>query len=187
MSSKNFFATPDDFAKVLDFAIEIGFTLYPYGSAPGEEVQAFADTEAAMNYYWKDVFPRSFTVQLWHPDMQAEPIFQRYEHPQDNSFRYVVEGWGLIQLDLGLSNSLSKYIRSSSFAHNSESRALHWESTYHDRLGDAASWDWKAIEKLSSKLKNHINKKLAVEKADSWGVLPGAAQLRKEGYKLMLN
>ncbi|MEZ4544706.1 MAG: hypothetical protein R3C24_12545 [Cyanobacteriota/Melainabacteria group bacterium] len=187
MSSKNFFATPDDFAKVLDFAIEIGFTLYPYGSALGEEVQAFADTEAAMNYYWKDVFPRSFIVKLWHPDMKAEPIFQRHDYPKDNSFRYVVVGWGLIQLDLGLSNSLSKYVRRSEFGHNSESRALLWEANYHDRLGDAAAWDWKAIEKLSGKLKYHINKKLVVEESRFLGVLPGAAQLRKEGYKLMLN
>jgi len=49
--------------------------------------------------------------------------------------------------------------------------------------GKVSSWDWTEIQATSRKLKYQIHNRLATRKIGSFGVLPGADKLEKEGIK----
>ena len=51
--------------------------------------------------------------------------------------------------------------------------------------GKADAWDWDEVNKASRKLKYHINKKLATTRIGSYGVLPGAENLIKQGVNVI--
>jgi hypothetical protein len=71
-------------------------------------------------------------------------------------------------------------------AHNTEKRALSWQSGY-PRLGNYSDWDWKQTEKLSRALRYHI-KKLSISKHEARPILPRAASLHADGkFKLREN
>lgn len=59
------------------------------------------------------------------------------------TYRYAMEGWGLIQFQLDLTDieNISCY-----FAANSEKRANNWSSIYPE-LGAPTLWNWAVVEK----------------------------------------
>ncbi len=70
------------------------------------------------------------------------------------SFRYTIDGWGLIQLQMEVREP---NLISCRFAVNSEARALSWYTTYSDQ-GDPKLWDWKLVEKNTRRLIRTIKK-----------------------------
>ncbi len=89
------------------------------------------------------------------------------------TFRYSIEGHGLMQLYLG--GVCGQVITKSNFAHSS--------SLWAEREG-LEGIDWEAYKKISNRIQYHIRKRLAVGKVPSIPVLPEAIRLAKAGYAL---
>lgn len=64
------------------------------------------------------------------------------------TFRYTIEGWALIQFQLGLTDMQNISCR---FAVNSEKRANKWWDTYPE-LDAPSLWDWTVVEKHARRL-----------------------------------
>jgi hypothetical protein len=119
-----------------------------------------------------------------HQDIKAnlfsEELTLTQNVAKENTFRYSTEGWGLIQLYFGgLKNS---ELNQSHIGHFNEAGALRNEraATFNGKVSD---WDWTEIQATSRKLKYQIHNKLATRKIGSFGVLPGADRLEKQGIK----
>jgi hypothetical protein len=89
-----------------------------------------------------------------------------------HTFRYRTDGWGLIQLHLG--GIGPKGIVASNTNHNSQARALKWESSRPD-LPPVSSWDWPGVQAASRKLNRFIHS-LAASSTGSSPILPEAAR-----------
>lgn len=91
------------------------------------------------------------------------------------TFRYAVNGWGLISLQLG--GVGPQGLVPSHTNHNSEKRALAWAPAFPE-LGGVAQWNWAEVTRTSNRINRHIRTKLAVAKIGSRAVLRDAqAQL----------
>jgi hypothetical protein len=97
------------------------------------------------------------------------------------TFRYSTEGFGLIQLHFGglKSNKLTK----SFLSHVSKKGAYNWEGI-NTLEKNVSTLDYKEIEKTSRKLKYIIHNKLAIRKIGSFGIIPEAEMLLKNGIQL---
>ena len=71
----------------------------------------------------------------------------------------------------------------SHIGHFNEKGALKWQDT-NKVNGKVDKWNWKEIEQTSRKLKTYLHNKIAVKKIGSYGILPGADRLNKNGIKL---
>jgi hypothetical protein len=115
----------------------------------------------------------------------VEARFQRIEinpnYSNGHTYRYATEGWGLIQLYFG--GLEENILFHSHFGHFNEAGALKNEGV-NKKNGKVNLWDWKAIEQTSRKLKYQIHSKMAIRKIGSYGVLPGAQNISKDGTKL---
>ena len=176
----NFYASPADFEEVLEYLTSIQFRLYR--SRYRDEPPEYANHSEAMEHYRKDIFPGMFTVCLWQPLMGGAPIFEKRVSEKDNWFAYDTVGWGLIRINLELTNSLSKYVRSSWLQVNTESRAKYWEDL-NPQLGKVDEWNWVEIHRLTNMIKRYIRSQ-ASGKNGSWVILKGANKLAQEGYDL---
>jgi hypothetical protein len=87
------------------------------------------------------------------------------------TFREAIEGWGLIQVQIG--GAGPKGIDHSRSNHNSETRARKWERTYPE-LGPVADWDFKLVSSISGRINRHIHNNLAISKIGSRPVLKDA-------------
>jgi len=94
------------------------------------------------------------------------------------SFREEIEGWGLIQLQIG--GEGPKGVVHSNTNHNSEARAKKWERTYPE-MGPVAGWDFKLVSTLSRRINRHIRNKLAVGKIGARPVLRDAKSRIESG------
>ncbi len=70
------------------------------------------------------------------------------KHCNGATYRYAMEGWGLIHFQLDLTDRENISCR---VAVNSEKRANNWSETYPE-LGSPSLWDWSVIEKHSRRL-----------------------------------
>lgn len=112
------------------------------------------------------VFPASYVDRK-----QVKRIALKPSKTSGASFREIVEGWGLIQLQIG--GTGPKGVVHSHTNHNSEARAKKWESTYPE-LGPVNDWDFKLISSVSGRINRHIRNSLAVAKVGSRPVLMDA-------------
>jgi hypothetical protein len=82
------------------------------------------------------------------------------------------------------SESGGQFERNLHIGHFNQKGALGWEeiNSFNEKVD---SWDWNEIKKTSGKLKYFIDKKLAVKKQRSYGVLRGAEQLENQGITLI--
>ncbi len=120
---------------------------------------------------------RTGIFQLWSPAVMPRPVIRRIELKMPgHSFRYCVEGVGMIQLELD--GSREGVIHHSYFAHWSEAGAR--QRSMHN----ADDCDWGALLKLSGQIQRHIKGKLAVAKLRSRWVLGEAHEAVAGGMKL---
>jgi len=95
------------------------------------------------------------------------------EKCRGHTFRYTIEGWGLIQLYLG--GIGPRGVVASHTNHNSEARARAWQATCPE-MESTGAWDWTQVTAVSSAFNRYIRNKLAVNKLGSRPVLPAAQE-----------
>lgn len=93
------------------------------------------------------------------------------------TYRFSLEGWGLIQLHL--CSPINNELRNSHTNHNSEKRAAAWAQTIPE-LGTSTVWDFKSISSYSSRLNRRI-KSMGIGAVGSRSILPGAADFLRHG------
>src|SRR2546426_11648858 len=119
----------------------------------------------------------SVLLSLWPVRASSSAVHQRRialvpAKCQGATFRWTIEGWGLITMQLGGSSLVG--LVASHTNHNSAERARKWEQTLNRTLGSVSAWDWPEVSRVSRRLNRQI-RKLAVSKVGSRVVLPDAA------------
>jgi hypothetical protein len=183
MPSLDFFAARTDLAALLMFLLENTdvrvFESYSDYGQPLKEFRSFGELADAYEV-GVDKCGRGdhILLQLWSPAVMDRLEIERIElNPQaceGQTFRYRIQGWGLIQLYLG--GVYDRFITKSHFGHNSEKRAQAW--------GHADGVNWEALTQLSNKVQYHIRSRLAVARVPGRPVLREAYALAQSGYEL---
>jgi hypothetical protein len=183
MANLDFFAARSDLKAVVDFLFQAtDVRLFESYSRFGQELReffTFGELDAAYNI---GVDPQgngtAALLQIWSASVMRRLDIERIPlHPgkcKGHTFRYCIEGGGLIQLYLG--GVHGRIVTKSHFGHNSERRAQVWG------VADGVNWD--GLKKLSNKIQYHIRNRLAVAKVPGRPVLPEAYSLAKAGYQL---
>ncbi len=187
MPNCGFFASESDIPLVIDYIWASGGKIFDTNSATNSLPAEFNSTAEILEHHRNSIY-KCLSIAVWYPPGNGKVLFTRIDlskNPQYNAGDYycVSEGWALFHISFGGIDDKRKTLSKSNFGVNSERRALGYESTY-TRLGAVSEWNWRAIEKYSRAFSYHIAKKLSVEKISANPVLPGAAQLMKDGYKL---
>ncbi len=191
MPNCDFYAAGEDLTQVLDFVFSVGdCRVFESYSPFDEELAEFNSTTAVRSRYplghCTGNAP-SVLLSLWLVRASAEvrPHRVSLDSTKCNgaTFRFTLEGWGLIALQLGGESPNGLVVSHTN--HNSEARARKWASTYEDTLGDVSSWDWREVSRVSTRLNRYIRARLAVSKIDNRVVLPQAARLIAEGAEVV--
>jgi hypothetical protein len=184
--SYNFFADKTDKLEILDFIFsEANLQVYDFGSNYEQKICQYRSSDAISSKFDLEIDEFGTTFQLWKPRHKGKPIFRKVDldpkHCNGHTFRYLAEGWGLIQLHFG--GLKHNELKRSHIRHFSEKGAIKCDSTNNVK-GFISSWDWAEIQSTSRKLKYHIHNKLAKRKIGGFGILSGADKLEKQGVKL---
>ena len=183
----DFFANKIDKIVFLNFIFkETNLRIFDHYSPYSQEISEYKSTvEIESKFDLERGSQFAATFELWSPLFNGKYFFRRINldprRCSGHTFRYSTDGWGLIQLYFGgLENNILSY---SHIGHQSEKRASAWESL-HPEMGKVSDWNWKEVESISRKLKYQLHNKMAIRKIDSYGILPGADELEKQGIKL---
>ena len=183
MANLDFFATRADHHAVVDFLFaNTDLRMFESYSEYGEELREFRCFEELTACYdvGSDTGGNGCEVllQLWSPSVEPGPKIERKlldpRQCEGHTFRYLLDGAGLIQLYLG--GVHGRILTSSHFGHNSEARARNW--------GISKGVDWCALKSLSNKIQYHIGKRLEVARVPGRPVLAEAFSLARIGYIL---
>jgi hypothetical protein len=186
MPNIDFYAAGADFHAVLTYVFKQSkCRVFESYSPPGEEITEFKSIDDLSARYPIGICRGSgpsVLLQLVPPGASHQFSIRRISMQPElcdgRTFRYALEGWGLIHLHLGgigpqgLVNSHSN--------HNTEARARKWLET-HRELGPIEIWNWRETTVVSSALNRFIRTKLATCKLGSRPVLPDAAAAFAEG------
>lgn len=181
----DFFAAEADQKSVLDFLFsETDVRVFESYSDPDSELREFRSSAelAAMFPLGLDRHGNgnAILLQLWSPSvMRSLSIIRFALNPTScngHTFRYRIDGGGLIQLYLG--GVCGEVVTRSHYGHQSQSRAAAW--TVDDGV------NWHELKTLSSGIQYHIRKRLATAKARTCPVLPQAHELARRGYALKM-
>ena len=186
MPNCDFYAVEGDFDAVLDFV---------FSDLSCRVFESYSDYDADLREFTRtsEIYDRlplgkpsgtgpSVALQLWPIEASQNVSFKRImlnpSKCDGHTFRYSINGWGLIQLYLG-GLSPTGLVHSHT-NHNSKARARKWQSNYIE-LGPIEAWNWDVVESESRKLNHHIRRNLAITQFESRPVLPDAARLFREG------
>jgi hypothetical protein len=186
MPNIDFYAAGADFIAVLDYVFEKSqCRVFESYSRPGEDIIEFKSTgdlfarrsigicKGSGHSVWLQLVPPSGLHRFKIRRIPPEPKICN-----GHTFRYAIDGWGLIQLYLGgigprgLVNSHSN--------HFSEAGARKWIDV-RPQVGSLETWDFREITSISSAFNRFIRTKLAVYKLGSRPVLRGAADAFADG------
>src|SRR5688572_17134601 len=183
MAQLDFFAVRDDHRQVVEYLYgETDFRVYELYSEFGQEIRefkSFADLDGTFDI-GRDKHGQGYSVllSLWSPTVMNSPHVTRVEldpkHCDGFTFRFTMGGWGAVQLYLG--GLHENVITKSHFGH--------WAERGARARGYRSGVDWKALAKLSNRVRYHISKRLAAAKVPGRPVLPAAYKLHLEGYEL---
>ena len=134
--------------------------VYEAYSAFDSDIVSFASAAELNSYILR---PRSekgsilgFVVH--YPDtkgfVEKKKIQLEREKCDGHTYRYSMNGWGLIQFQVNLQKAPQVSCR---FAVNTEKRANSWYATYPE-LKSPATWDWKAVERHARRLTRELKK-----------------------------
>ncbi|MBS0583838.1 MAG: hypothetical protein JSS42_12130 [Proteobacteria bacterium] len=181
----DFFALEADQKTVFDFLFSsTDVRVFESYSAFGSELREFRSTEkiASSQQLGTDAGGSGFalSLQLWSPSVMRDFTITKVKLDPSkcdgHTFRYRIDGGGLIQLYLG--GLCERVVTKSHFGHRSQVRAQAW--------GADDGVDWKALTVLSNRIQYHVRKRLAAAKAGSMPVLPQALEHARAGYALKL-
>jgi hypothetical protein len=180
MPNCDYYAIGSDHELVLDFVFSLPCRVYELSSPFDKELVEFRDIPAivARNNIddWSSPNFNSVLLQL-HPTQAGGKIhIERVELDSAKcdgaKFRYNSGGWGMIQLYL--SGVYDGELRDSHTNHNSEKRALKWQSTCPE-LGPVADWDFGVVTSVSRKI-NRFIKNNSVAKYGARPIMEQASQ-----------
>ncbi|EGR2205929.1 hypothetical protein DZF83_25635, partial [Vibrio parahaemolyticus] len=96
-------------------------------------------------------------LSIVYPEMGSRPILKKIEldpkRVKEYKFRYTWGGWGLISVQI----SLSDQKLCARVSANSESRATKWASTYPE-FGPVSNWNWAAVKRHKDRLSRVLKK-----------------------------
>jgi len=179
MANLDFYALGDDLRSLFRFVYaETDVVVYELASefdCDARQFASLAELEAAFNL---DGHAKSY-LQLWSPTVMAHPVMRRIQlKVPGRSFRYAVEGAGLIQLYLD--GQRDGVIYHTHYGHWNEAGAR--QRSMHS----ADNCDWQALAKLSGRIQRHIRGKLAAAKLYARPVLHQAFCAVQRGHGLWL-
>jgi hypothetical protein len=187
MPTCDFYAARDDSLTIVDFIFDQpGWVLSENSSRHDLPLRKFAspsEVTDAIELGVEDAYLALHAPSMRAPIIERKITFNPGAVPGTHG-RTDAVGWGLIQVYL--ISPRKKQIRPSHTGHNSERRARKWEPIYADELGTVDAWDWREVERISSRL-NRFIRRLAVGKERSRVILPAAAAAVAGGATLALN
>lgn len=189
MPNCDFYGTIKDHEPILDFLYSNAeCDIYELGSEPSCELRQFRSTQEVLSLF--DIpYPngkKRHTVHLQlyvngtGPEFKPTRINLDPDLCNGHTYRYSANGKGLVQLHLSTLDDTS--LHSSHTNHFSHKGAERWSDGSGD-LGDASSWDFKAITSFSSKL-NRFIRKMKVAKIGGRVLLPGGLKSWDDGFLL---
>jgi hypothetical protein len=178
----DFYAIHADALVVLEFVLEkTACEIYESYSEPGVNLRRFSTVDELAASFRGGASGPSLLLMLYAPEMRGEVSTRRIDLDKDKfpdePWRSSVEGWGLIQLHLRGRHQDKLF--ASHTNHNSEKRALAWQST-HPEIAEPALWNWPEVTRISRRINRFIHQ-LASYKSGSRPVLPGAAACVESG------
>ena len=179
----DFFVGREDLRRVLDFCFaETDVRVFESYSLLDAELREFRSTDQVAAAFPLGTDERgdgyAITLKLWSPSVMRTLDIRRINlNPEacpGRTYRYCIEGGGLIDLSLG--GVSGEVVTRSNVGHQSETRAVTWNV--------AEGVEWGALGKLSARILYHIRQRLAAAKVRSCPILPEAYGLAKQGYRL---
>jgi hypothetical protein len=164
MANLDFYALGDDLRSLFQFLYaETDIVAYELGSMPGENPRHFRSLQELEAVFELGSYQAGY-LQLWSPSVMGAPIIRRIDlKVPPYSFRYAVEGAGLIQLYI--SGNREGIVYHTHYGHWNEAGAR--ERSIHP----ADDCNWRALTKLSGRIQRHIRNHLAAAKLYSRPVL----------------
>lgn len=190
MPNCNFYAALDDHASLLDWLFHDGrcevFESYSEFERPLVQCFTPADFLKLFERRYTNGRPvNAVSLTLYVSASGPRPIVRRIALKPEScggaTFRFNIEGWGLISLNLEVPSDSG--LRCSHTNHNSKARAERWADVS-DRLGKPDAWDFAKVTAYSSRLNREIRKR-AADKLGSRAVLPGARRLAETGVRFL--
>lgn len=177
MANLDFYALGEDLRRLFQFLYsETDVVVYESASEPDREARRFTSLEELEAVFNLET-SRSVHLNLWSPSIMERPVMRRVElKVPGHSFRYAVEGAGLIQLYLDGNRDGTIY--PTHYGHWNEAGAR--ERSMHP----ARDCDWKALSKISGSIQRYIRNKLVVARLHSRPVLTQAFVAVQQGYGL---
>lgn len=177
MANLDFYALGDDLRSLFRFIYaETDVVVYELASRFDCDVRRFsslAELEAVFNL---DGIEANH-LQLWSPTVMARPVIRRIElRIPGHSFRYAVEGAGLMQLYLD--GQRDGIIYHTHYGHWNEASAR--QRSMHS----ADDCDWRALSKLSGRIQRHIRSRLSAAKLYARPILHQAFNTLQRGHGL---
>lgn len=187
----SFYGAEADFDCILEFVFaELDCRVIEASSDIDKPIVEFSSLPEVTSYVDRDLFEKYggyASLILCPKPLSSLVTIRREEWDRGISaghHRFAPEGWGLISLDLRGVNS--RGLQPSSTNHNTQKRALVWQTIGAGRLGDPNAWDWPLVTRTSARLNRRI-RSLAVHKIGSSSVLPAANALIQAGITPLLN
>lgn len=189
MPNCDFYATLEDHGPILRWLFDEGTCqIYEIASDYEQPLKQFFSSKEILAQFdrlhrsganWTEVYLQLYVLGAGPPFIPRR-VALNPQHCDGATFRYVAEGWGLVQLYLG--TSAEPGLISSHTNHYTQKGAETWSKT--SQNSDVALWDFKRISAFSSRLNREI-KKLSVGSLGSRAVLPGALRLWQSGTPLL--
>jgi hypothetical protein len=177
MANLDFYALKDDLRQLFKFIFaETDIVAYELSSAFDQEARRFESLDQLEAAYNLGTY-RAGYLQLWSPSIIKHPVIRRIALKiPGHTFRYAVEGAGLMQLYLdGLDKGVVYHTH---FGHWNEAGAR--QRSVHS----ADDCNWRELSKISGKIQRHIRVKLAVGKLHACPGLSQAFDAVQHGARL---
>ena len=133
--------------------------VYESHSEPEQEIRSFSSAlELEAEVFLRLPNERRFvSYSIYYPEAKGLVKKRKFdlirEKNEGKQFRFIMEGWGLIQLQLTYRDDHV----TCRVAVNSEKRALAWFQTYPDH-GQPSLWIWKVVEKHARRIIREMKK-----------------------------
>jgi hypothetical protein len=179
MANLDFFAVREDMFALLSFIYsQTDCVVFESYSRYDTELRRFESVEQIDSAFPIGIDPHgngaAITLQLHSPSVAATPHIKRISLKMPrHSFRYCVEGAGLMQLNLG--GAYNKFISPSHFGHWNEAGARQ------RCIFPADEVNWSLHSSLSGKIQRHIKNHLSHAKVQSRYVLAHALSAIQSG------
>jgi hypothetical protein len=177
MANLDFYALADDSRRIIDFLFaETDIVIYELGSEFDCELRIFRNSAELEDAFTFGYFQACY-LQLWSPSVIAAPSIRRINLTgvPGKSFRYAVDGIGLMQLYL--SGNKDGVIYHSHFGHFNEAGARQRD------LQGTDACNWSALVKTSGRIQRFIRSQVSA-KLYARGILSQAFSAVQKGSVL---